>query len=116
MMDFSEARRAFRELGKRHFAGKLSRADYRVEVLNLGVLDDEGHRWRIHPDTGRWQRLEDGVWVNDSPDRHEAAASGEVPPGVEYDIPIEIVGAVMLVLLVLVAAATIAYLSLNAVR
>lgn len=119
MRDFTEARRAFRDLGKRHFAGKLSQADYRLEVLSLIVHDDEGERWRIHPDSGRWQRMqENGEWVNDNPDKRERGEA--IPESDDYlpyemrQIPVEIVVAMAFVLLVLIGTSVLIYSLANA--
>jgi len=119
MRDFTEARRAFRDLGKKHFAGKLSRADYRLEVMGMIVLDDDGERWRIHPDSGRWQRMqENGEWLNDNPDKRERgeaiAESDDYLPYEVRQIPVELVVATALVLLVLIGTSVLVYSLANA--
>ena len=117
-MDFAEARRAYTDLGKKHFAGKLSRADYHTEVRSLTATDDEGRRWRINSETGAWQRLVNGRWVDDDPEK--SARRGKASPAsAAYDeeqVPFEVVLGMVFVLLVMIAAWAIAYALLNAAR
>ena len=119
-MDFWEARRRYRELGKQYFAGQISRAEYHTELRDLRIEDDKGRRWRIDSESGTWQRLENDVWVTDDPDgplpAYEETVEDDVPSYETPDIPGEIIFALLLVFVVMVLAAGVAYYFLNAAR
>lgn len=120
-MDFWEARRHYRELGKQYFAGQLSRSEYHTEVRNLDIKDDRGRRWRIDSSTGTWQRLENDTWITDDPDGplpayEEQVADDDVPTYTAPEIPGEVVFGLLVVFVVMVLAAGVAYYFLNATR
>lgn len=120
-MDFVEAREEFRRLGHKYFAGKLSKADYHAEVRGLRIQDEQGRRWRIDSESGTWQRLDNGRWITADPDgpddEFETYVDDEdiIFPD-EAAIPAEVIGAIVFVLLIMIAAAVIAYFALNAIR
>jgi hypothetical protein len=119
-MDFAEARRTYVKLGQKYFAGKLSRADYHTEVKSIRVTDDEERRWRIDSESGTWQRLEGDRWFAADPDgpldEYDIAVSEEWPRYGEPQIPLEIIGALVVVIVAMVVAGGIVYLTLNAMR
>lgn len=120
-MDFAEARHEFKRLGQQYFAGKLSRADYHAEVKGIRVTDEQGRRWRIDSEMGTWQRMSGSRWVNADPDgpldEFDVAVDDQsLGYFKEEGIPAEIIGATIFVILILLAAASIAYLTFNAMR
>ena len=117
-MDFAEARRAYKELGKQYFGGKLSRADYDVEVRSLRVTDDKGRSWRINSQTGAWQRQESGRWFDDDPDQTspQVEAWREATAYDDTRVPSELLFAMAFVIVAMAASATLVYLLLNATR
>lgn len=49
-------------------SGELDAVAARAEMANLMARDDHGVSWRIHPDTGQWERQTlQGRWVADRP-------------------------------------------------
>lgn len=120
-MDFFEARHEFKRLGQQYFAGKLSRADYHAEIKGIRVIDDQGRRWRIDSELGTWQRLSGSHWVNADPDGpldefDVSVYDDSLAYLKEEGIPVEVIGATVFVLLILIAAATIVYLTVNAMH
>ena len=118
-MHFSEARNIYKQLGKQHFAGTLSRADFHAEVRKILVHDDRGRRWRIDSATGQWQHLENGEWMDasshsDQPQLaspHKWRATSE---SLLHDvIPLEIVWATAAIMLVMILTAAGAYFLIN---
>jgi hypothetical protein len=82
-MDFQEADRRFSGLKRQYDNGDLSDDEYRAQLEQLAVQDNEGRWWVKHRDTGAWYYQVGDSWVQGTPyrepDSSEGEPNGEVP-------------------------------------
>lgn len=117
-MDFIELQQTYKDLTKEYFGGRLSVADFHREMRGQVVLDGQDRRWRINSHTGKWQRLQDGLWItadpNTVPSQSEQSLAGGRPVYDETRPGPEIILGLLAVVLILVATGVIAYFSVRA--
>jgi hypothetical protein len=76
-MDFQEAESKYFELKGRLAAHKLTAEQFRAEVAELRVQDDEGRYWAVDARTGSWLMYDGTKWV---PRQPPGSAAAPPPP------------------------------------
>jgi hypothetical protein len=83
-MNFQDAETKYRELKAQHDAGKLSDADFEVEVGKLRLQDEQGRWWQIGVQTGDWYVHDGQKWNKQKP---PTAMSTPPPPAPVVEKP-----------------------------
>ncbi len=68
-MQFAEIEREYRRLRAQHAAGTLSEADFKAQLQDLMIEDDQGRWWIIGYETGQWYVHDGEQWVPGEPPR-----------------------------------------------
>ncbi len=84
-MNFTEVEAQYRSLKAQHAAGTLSEADFKAQLQDLMIDDDQGHWWIIGYETGQWYVHDGEQWAPGEPPRPAPVApppapTPEVPP------------------------------------
>jgi len=61
-MEFAQAEQRFRWIESQRASGQLSEADYRTELNQLRIYDQQGRLWMPQESTGQWHVYVDGAW------------------------------------------------------
>lgn len=72
-MDFKQADEKFKQLKARFEAAELTEAEFKAQLQDLMVQDEQGNWWTIGYETERWYRHDGTSWVQaDPPGSQEA--------------------------------------------
>lgn len=66
-MDFKQAEKRFQQLKARFAAGTLSEPEFKTQLEELMVQDEQGTWWMIGYETGLWYRHDGKEWVQMDP-------------------------------------------------
>ena len=66
-MDFKQAEERFKDLKSKFEAGSLSENDFKSQLEELMVQDEQGNWWMIGYETEQWYRYDGKVWVQTDP-------------------------------------------------
>ncbi len=68
-MNFAEIEALYRSLRAQHAAGTLSEADFKAQLQDLMIEDDQGRWWIIGYETGQWYVHDGEQWAPGEPPR-----------------------------------------------
>ena len=84
-MTVSELEETYQQLHEQLLRGELDEEEFKAQVDQLRLKDDQGTEWKIGWYTGKWYRYDEGQWVQDGPPDEQGSAApppvvGAVPP------------------------------------
>jgi hypothetical protein len=109
-MDFKEAESKYYELKGRLNSGKLTADQFRAEVAELRVQDNQGRHWAVDARTGGWLLYDGTKWVPAQPPGFVAAPP--LPPAATVS-PRRSGGSTILLIGALAAAAVLCLVALG---
>jgi LysM repeat protein len=66
-MDFQDLQRRYDELREQFGAGEISEEEFKSELEELQLKDEQGVFWTIGAQTGKWYRYDGRDWVQETP-------------------------------------------------
>jgi hypothetical protein len=66
-MDFQQAKKRFKQLKEQFKAGTLTETEFKVQLKDLMVKDEQGDWWMIGYETEKWYRNDGTNWVQADP-------------------------------------------------
>jgi len=88
-MDFSQVKAEFQRLKRQFEAGAIADAEFKTQLEDLMIQDEEGRWWMIGYETGQWYRHDGETWVpGEPPQPAERRPSEPLPVGAMPSPPI----------------------------
>ncbi len=85
MGKFKETKEKYHELKNLFLAGKISKEEFKKELLNLIIEDENGVKWSIGEKSGKWYFYDNGKWVEGIPEEEKMVECPQCgflnPPG-----------------------------------
>ena len=68
-MDFAQVESQYKELKRKYDAGAITEDEFKAQLQDLMIQDEEGRWWSIGYETGQWHYHDGEQWVRAEPPR-----------------------------------------------
>jgi len=83
-MDFAQVETEFRELKEKYDAGAITEDEFKVQLEELMIEDEQGRWWMIGYETGQWYYHDGEKWVRGEPPRVGRPLVLPSMPGIQW--------------------------------
>jgi WD40 repeat protein len=112
-MTVSELEETYQQLHEQLLRGELNEEEFKAQVDQLRLKDNQGRQWKIGWYTGKWYRYDEGQWIQDSSLDEQGSAApppavGAAPPTGEPRKRRSLTPCLVVVLIALLLVASVA--------
>ncbi|MFQ5813925.1 MAG: hypothetical protein ACE5I2_12185 [Anaerolineae bacterium] len=83
-MDFAQVENKYEELKRKYDAGAIPEDEFKAQLEELMIEDEEGKWWIIGYETGMWHYHDGEKWVRGEPPRVARPPARPPMPGIQW--------------------------------